>query len=106
MRLIDADALKANLRVSQGVLDDYGIVHVPYRDVIACIDAAPTVGGWVSVKDKLPEVGVTCLVAFADEGMTFSSLDKSGKWYVVNGLPQPDYWMPLPEPPGGKRVHT
>ena len=62
-------------------------------------DDTPTAGSWIAVTDRLPEVGVTCLVAFADEGMTFSSLDKSGKWYVVNGLPQPDYWMPLPERP-------
>lgn len=96
MRLIDADKLEREIML----LPDEDLCEDCCYTFVNAINAAPTVGGWVSVKDRLPEVGVTCLVAFGDEGLSFSSLDKSGKWYVVNGLPQPDYWMPLPDVPG------
>ena len=83
-----------------GKADGYNCGGAMAADALALLrEQEPVKPRWIDVTDKLPEVGVICLVAFADEGMTFSSLDKSGKWYVVNGLPQPDYWMPLPEAP-------
>lgn len=53
MRLIDADALK-NMCFSSGMHDDNCIIYVPMHEVMRYIDTAPTVGGWISVKDKLP----------------------------------------------------
>lgn len=53
MRLIDADKLK-NMKFSCAMHDDNYIVYVPMREVNKNIDKAPTIGGWVSVKDRLP----------------------------------------------------
>ena len=51
MRLIDADRLLSDKMKSK-------YYHLPNGDVaipIVDIEHAPTVGGWVSVKDRLPE---------------------------------------------------
>lgn len=105
MRTIDADALKANLRVSQGVLDDYGIVYVPYRDVIACIDDAPTVCGWISVKDRLPENARFVLICLGRAIPQIGRyLNEDGWWIRNSGILKSSgdivtHWMPLPEVP-------
>lgn len=44
MRLIDADALKENMKFSHGMIEDDCVLHVPWREVIKNIDKAPTVG--------------------------------------------------------------
>ena len=87
MRLIDADALKqaidayANESVKQNdrrwdtrctaiILDTKGI-----------IDDAPTIGGWISVKDRLPETNDEVLTTYVYD-------DKPGKRYVETA----NYW--------------
>ena len=61
MRLIDADALRERFDNEIPVRP----ISLTYNkgDVIRAISDAPTVGGWISVKDRLPEDGVTVLVA-------------------------------------------
>lgn len=52
MRLIDADAMRENLlwcKEQSGSYDNY------WDDVIERLDAQPTVGGWISVKDRMPD---------------------------------------------------
>jgi len=53
MRLIDADDLK-NMKFSCCMHDDNYIVYVPMREVMKNIDKAPTIGGWISVKNRMP----------------------------------------------------
>ena len=101
MRMIDADALREATQHA---------AFIRWKDV----EDAPTVGGWISVKDRLPEVGEFVLVAHkVDYGFGI------GNTLVDTALFQPDgfsgggygnfldgpcstevtHWMPLPEPP-------
>lgn len=68
MRPIDADALK-NMRFSCAMHDDNFIVYVPMREVKENIDKAPTIGGWISVKDRLPEKDGDYLTRLRHGGM-------------------------------------
>ena len=125
MRLIDADALIKETTEARCVNCDrrkgmkkgkttfvYEIGEVPCRacdvmDMIDTLDEAPTIGGWISVKDRLPkdETEVIIIVqhkigwyrAFAwhDEYGWHSSAEEFGDGesdFVT-------HWMPLPEPP-------
>ena len=119
MRLIDADALLQNMRFSRGINDEL-IIHVPLYEVTLNIEKAPTVGGWISVKDRLPEPGIDALWCAKYEPERVNAIRYSDhKWdiridrftgCVNHGVPEvesygfaciPLYWMPLPEPPGG-----
>lgn len=100
MRLIDADALIEKM------------VQIPLRQWNTktfgeALDSIPTVGVWISVKDRMPkdETEVVIIVqhkigwyrAFAwhDEYGWHSSAEEFGDGesdFVT-------YWMPLPEPP-------
>lgn len=107
MRLIDATTLKAEFTGNFKNEYSKGEIH-------ALIDLAPTVGGWISVKDRLPEKGKTVLVArkFVQPGKREKRYVETADWtglswssandeYRVH--PQfhtdPYAWMPLPEPP-------
>ena len=96
MRMIDADRLKHDIQR-----------HFPINHLIidGVIDEMPTVGGWVSVKDRLPDTHKRALVAadfsgIADVDVAIYCGD--GMWESVSGL-YPKFsvthWMPLPEPP-------
>lgn len=58
-------------------------------------------GGWISVKDRLPEPDTDVLARRAT-GMEVESYHKEGNgwwtWDVVNNW-RVTHWMPLPEPP-------
>ena len=54
--------------------------------------------GWISVKDRLPEIGAKCLV-YADGKMTVAKHIANNDWITGVWFPVPTYWMPLPEPP-------
>ena len=100
MRLIDADALLA----------EYDAQHEgPPGRARALIENAPTIGGWISVKDRLPDeddhylcwFGSFPLGAFArvctwsrNKDAFWCYADNS-KWHNIT------HWMPLPEPPKG-----
>jgi hypothetical protein len=51
---------------------------------------------WISVKDRLPEHGSTCLIVTTkkEEGISIAWFEKAywSKWDVT-------HWMPLPKPP-------
>ena len=54
--------------------------------------------GWISVKDRLPEIGAKCLV-YADGKMTVAKHIAHNEWITGIFFPVPTHWMPLPEPP-------
>lgn len=90
-RFIDADVLKAAFE-TDGYLSPY---------MQRMIDACPTVGGWISVEDRLPEEGQSVLVHYVDGWMPVAHL-LNGKWYQSGGETSwlsVTHWMPLPEPP-------
>lgn len=66
---------------------------------------------WISVKDRLPKIGVEVLIFDADSSNDFHDVwslardeeyddigwnDKNGDWYYLDDV---THWMPLPEPP-------
>ena len=87
MRLIDANAL---MEYCNNLKDK----------TIGANDIArfPTAVGWISVKDRLPEIGAKCLV-YADGKMTVAKHIAYNDWITGVWFPVPTYWMPLPEPP-------
>ena len=95
MRLIDADALKEEM-------DMEWCPDIAVSEIWNVIDKAPTVGGWTSVKDKMPELKGDYLVTDGYhvpwKCRLLKLADVKG-W--VNGASNPviNYWMPLPEPP-------
>ena len=106
MRLIDADALK-NMRFSCGMHDDDYVVYAPIREVMKNIDKAPTVNGWISVKDRLPDKNGQYLCWFGKnivaKGMaivTYLEMWQAfGSLESLENYPNVTHWMPLPEPP-------
>lgn len=127
MRLIDCDALKKDWSMADHCEDcpqkaiacQYDQVFTR-MDICQMLDDAPTVGGWISVKDRLPE--------------EHECANEDGEWlesdyvltYVSNSLPyyprfyigqtvdgvwdlegsdflddrdHVTHWMPLPKPP-------
>ena len=116
MRLIDADALE---RVIMTMPDEELCEDCCYN-VVNAIDAFPTLGGWISVKDRLPEEvpwdAKYALIWFyvekedgkkiKPESPVIGKYDPFEKTWTVVGLVENmqsririTHWIPLPEPP-------
>ena len=107
MRTVDADALYRKVKAE---CNPYGKPSIGWEDgqrMMEWIEHAQTVGGWISVKDRLPEneteviiivqhkIGWYRAFAWHDEYGWHSSAEEFGDGesdFVT-------YWMPLPEPP-------
>ena len=104
MRMIDADALKKDLtRFYAG--------EVTARNLV---DEQPTIGGWISVKDRLPEEDKIVLVArefvwpghkacrYVETAELIGSewVSQTEEYKIRRRFHKAPYaWMPLPEPP-------
>ena len=137
MRLIDADALVkettefhcVNCDRRKGMKNSkmifvYEIGEAPCRacdvmDMIEVLDEAPTIGGWISVKDRLPDAaGYECLVSGVNcfgQRFVFTAFTGYGKpgWWTNDitrmrrEIDETDnrlspawkitHWMPMPE---------
>jgi len=115
MRLIDADALKKECGMGLGSCNDCPQntrrcqldMEFTRMDICGMIDDAPTVGGWISVKDRLPEKegqylcwfgkNTVCkgaaIATYLEEWKAFGSFES------LKTYPNVTHWMPLPEPP-------
>lgn len=104
MRLIDADALMKELEREVELADDWKTAH----EISNCVKYAPTIGGWISVKDRLPvrppdvrglPVRRQWYLVALESGtvLTLSYEFDEDRWQGV-GSPV-THWMPLPEPP-------
>lgn len=106
MRLIDADVLKE--AVDNGWKPDMMV-----SELWEIIDEAPTIGGWISVKDRLPELGEPYFAAcrslrddrepWVIEGV-YNLVTHDKPWgvpLVAMGEAEVYAWMPkvYPEPP-------
>lgn len=93
MRLINADALREELlwcKEQSGTCDDH------WNDIVERLDAQPTIGGWISVKDRLPERYEPVLTYDIVRGLNLNWLVTKTEWSWGYHI---CYWMPLPEPP-------
>ena len=99
MRLIDADHL--DKRIYEEIpLKEFGTIKRMAR-MREIIEEEPTVGGWISVKERMPEPPAQCLV-YSDKrrprGMETATYTEFG-WMTAAYFPEITHWMPLPEPP-------
>ena len=108
MRLIDADKLIRSIDKIQ-TLTGLGLQPViTIADVKELINAMPTVGGWISVKDKMPMLVETVLFTGKryDGGWlgTKRGYFDGTEWYAddagtIYATTTVTHWMPLPKPP-------
>lgn len=110
MRPIDADEL---VKRTEEFKCDWNEKTAPYSwnhaydSFIDIIDEQPTVGDWISVKDRLPERGGTYL-CFQPLAASFCMVN-TYRWSTTNNgwrgaqigsvITGITHWMPLPEPP-------
>lgn len=111
MRLIDADALEKWMK-----RDDWGTPDERWRpesEFGAIIDAQPTVGEWISVKERLPqdEQWVAALlygfvgairnpISLQYNAMKRVFIDEDGIEFDIDDVA---YWVGLPELPEEKK---
>ena len=92
MRLIDSDVLIMKLasldRVARSPAQKALLGRAMY-----IADHMPTVGGWISVEDKLPEQLCICLGYGCGE---YNIVHTGNEGWLP---PYLTHWMPLPEPP-------
>lgn len=61
---------------------------------------APTVGGWISVEDEMPELATLALVCDASSGkMAVARYIANNQWVLPAFFPTVTHWAPLPEVP-------
>ena len=72
-------------------------------DCIKYVHDSPTIGGWISVKDRLPKTGVLALVYGSLGAMTVARYIARNDWIVPGIFSTITHWMPLPEPPTGDK---
>ena len=85
MRLIDADALKEQREAICKGCEHYNYMRCAscnMNTAIAQLENAPTIGGWIRVKDRLPEESCVVL-AYHDYGV-MQVLDYSKKHRLFN----------------------
>lgn len=111
-RMIDADALKEAIsEIPIGVsmyatsAESKAVCRFAAR-MYGLIDEATTIGGWISVKDRMPEkAGIYIICDHYGNVMSRHFCKGRGKfagYWHLNGSAKygnPRYWMPLPEPP-------
>lgn len=99
--LIDKDAAIAAIRR----LEIDGPQMIWSSDAIDAVQGVEKVddGRWISVKDRLPDVGKIVL-AFGKRSATtgmFQGINKRNElwWWKEHTIKYVSHWMPLPEPP-------
>ena len=107
MRIIDADELKNQIRhMPRTINPDL----VQYSLVQAIITNMPTLtpqNEWVSVEDRLPEVGQEVLVYWRNTSQKAEHFELTrydgDHWFLLDNTERPWIvviaWMPLPAPP-------
>lgn len=115
-RAIDVDVLANKIMEIWDRAENEGrtdIANFIANIIVPCIVGTPTIEPkqeWISVKDRLPEVGQKVLVCDvgpdSDHGIRALSLecdekgtywdDGDGWWFEPEDM---SHWMPLPEPP-------
>ena len=83
---------------------DFAAVKLVRKDAVAivekCVEEAPGVAEWISVKDRMPDEMGKVLVIDNGKVDINSWAGKYEGWYYANK--NITYWMPLPELPKGE----
>ena len=106
VRPIDAGVLQDNLTDIYG--DGNRLVYL--KDVLGLIDEQPTLtppNEWVSVDERLPEVGQEVLVYWRNTSQKAEHFELThydgDHWFLLDNTERPWIvvvaWMPLPSPP-------
>lgn len=103
MRTIDADALYEEMYQTpyDNILDG----TIGKEKILKAITDAPTVGGWISVEDRLPENAQFVLICLGRSiPLIGRYLNEDGWWirnsgFLKNWGDTVTHWMPLPEVP-------
>ena len=105
MRLIDADAIITAL-IYDEEHEETQEVKMSIADFIDShtVEGCPQNGGWISVKDRLPEEENACLAVDNERRVVIGRYKSAGNcsvsWYsTMIFFPPITHWMPLPEPP-------
>ena len=98
---------KASYECDEGTRDLYDMREVADGIADFLIANGVTVQEWISVDDRLPEIGeivLACGKRHATSGMFQGASIKNPKlWnWKGNTLKQVTHWMPLPQPPKGE----
>ena len=92
--LISRDALIMAIR------DAHIISGTSMAIMLDIVKKAPSVGGWISVEDELPELATLALVCDASSGkMAVARYIANNQWVLPAFFPTVTHWMPLPEAP-------
>lgn len=92
--LISRDALIMAIR------DAHIISGTSMAIMLDIVKKAPTVGGWISVEDELPEMATLALVCDASSGkMAVARYIANNQWVLPAFFPAVTHWAPLPEAP-------
>lgn len=107
-RLIDADALIKEIDKLSANTVGTVIAKQAIRRMVEIAPTVQTFGGWISVKERMPDDGTNILVANAKTGSQYVS-HKDLIWFSPERLAfvptsyfhefEFTHWMPLPEPP-------
>ena len=123
MRPIDADALFAEIKDRHDMFADCEYIGDKARrdelgSFMADIVNAPTIGGWISVEDRLPEAtkpDANGNITFSDYVLTYQTYEDGHRWiaedtcrvdhgcwmHEVPGMGcRVTHWMPLPSTEG------
>ena len=77
-------------------------------DVMGIISNVVTVQEWISVKDRLPEEKVNCIVHYKhaycdnDDYWAIGICFYDGEKFQINPAYKVTHWMPIPQPPKGE----
>ena len=105
-RLIDADEMIKGICFIIEDSKELLISSVVRKAMLGLVDRIKTIGGWISVNEKLPddETDVLAYLRNGEETRIAACCYARGVWYdcVMNCvvvIQDVTHWMPLPEPP-------
>jgi len=103
MRLIDADAL---IKEAGNLWSEIPDGEELSKELMKAINHAPTVGGWISVKDRMPDENEEVILFYEWTGRFSGNKYQEVGFGTIADLGKECFaiaWMPLPEPTEGGR---